>query len=838
MDIHLVAAWLIISDRLKMATGIYAGTWQSSSNNINWIPATSAPTSSAKSIIISNPHKITIAAPASANALFVESGATLIHRNGFSFNIADGSGIDGSGTDFIVSGIYEIYGEAPTFISNATAEIRNGGLVKVNANVNGKSDDFARYPQVLFKTGSVMQWNTSNPFQTKDVVYFNSASEQDKAIFRVTNTPSGALGSISPTVFKGKFEVANPYIFTFDGRGTKTFRDGLGGSGTLVHKGGTNASGASGTFIINGKNAVIDGSLVLNLQNNSTPGVPEMEITDDSDVAVNGNPVINIGLNGADAGSDLLINGSIKINAGSKVNLIYGSLIVNGYIDPAGTGNFTAASNSSGNTNITIGGKTGGSAGKLSFSAGNHYIQNFLMNRIGANARLLMGTDMEANQFVLTNGILVTGNNLITWNNSGPVNTGNKNSYIATCTLASEQDLIGTPLVPAIPFDGKRGFRMNKVHNNEGIYFPVGPSVQSYNRMFIQNSSVVNTGITVTVGVGDVGNTPAPRVNRIWYLKETMPGVAKASMRLYFTKKNWFDNPFPFSQEEVENGFNYGDIHLVQKTYEDQFVNNSNSATPDVTNFISSPDETEIFGQYTINVSKDLFGSDNGITGFSRFSLVNAADFILPLSSVQLQVFKEGQYHKIEWINYAESNVHHYEVETSLEGIYFNSIHTVDAKNIGENCFYSWLHPCAGQGYHYYRIKMVSLDNTNNYSSVVCIKNNTDSNQSWFVYPNPVVGHSVSIQLNGLYPESYRLSLFNTAGQLLMSQVIEHKTLISSRTISLPSSIVPGTYSFVLRSKRIILKKQMVINKDKSTVSSLHSRLFYILYQNDTTTVL
>lgn len=788
-----------------------AGTWQSSSNNINWIPATSAPTGSAKSIIISNPHKVTLTAPASANALLVESGATLIHRNGFSFNIADDNGVDGSGTDFIVNGIYEIYGEAPTFIANATAEIRNGGLVKVNANVNGKSDDFARYPQVLFKSGSVMQWNTSNPFQTKDVVYFNSASEQDKAIFRVTTTPPGALGSVSPTVFKGKFEVADPYIFTFDGRGSKIFRDGLGGSGTLVHKGGTNASGASGTFIINGKNAVIDGSLILNLQNNSTPDVPEMEIADDSDVTVNGNPVINIGLNGADAGSDLLVNGSIKINAGCRVNLMHGSLIVNGYIDPAGTGNFTAANNSSGITNIIIGGKKGGSAGILSFASGNHFVQNFTMNRTGANARLLMGSDMEANQFVLSNGILATGDHLITWNNSGPVNTGNKNSFIATCTLTDQQDLMGTPLIPSIPFDGKKGFRINKVNNNEDIYFPVGPSLQSYNRMFIRNSGAVHTGMTVTVGVGDVGNTPAPRVNRIWYIKETNPGGAKASMRLYFTKRNWLENPFPTVQEEVENGFNYGDIHLVQKTYEEQFINNSNLATPDVTNFIATPDDTEIFGQYTINVSKDLFGNDNGITGFTRFSVVNAGDFILPLNKVQLQVSREGPNHKIEWLNYAESSLHHYEIESSQEGIYFQSIQMIDAKNNGENCSYSWLHLCTDQGYHYYRIKMVYLNGTVHYSSVASIKNESTSNADWLVYPNPVTGHSVSFRLNGLYPGNYRLNLFNVAGQLLMSQLIELKAWESFKTIYLPSSIVPGVYSFVLSNKRKILKKQMVV---------------------------
>ena len=52
----------------------------------------------------------------------------------------------------------------------------------------------------------------------------------------------------------------------------------------------------------------------------------------------------------------------------------------------------------------------------------------------------------------------------------------------------------------------------------------------------MNNSATSN--FTVVLGKGDLLGTPQSRVNRIWYISSSGTGV-KASMKLYFTKRNW-----------------------------------------------------------------------------------------------------------------------------------------------------------------------------------------------------------------------------------------------------------------------------------------------------------
>jgi hypothetical protein len=54
--------------------------------------------------------------------------------------------------------------------------------------------------------------------------------------------------------------------------------------------------------------------------------------------------------------------------------------------------------------------------------------------------------------------------------------------------------------------------------------------------MIKMNGSAVSD-FTVVVGKGDIGYTPNPRVNRIWYVHASnTTGSLKATMRLFFTK--------------------------------------------------------------------------------------------------------------------------------------------------------------------------------------------------------------------------------------------------------------------------------------------------------------
>jgi hypothetical protein len=166
---------------------------------------------------------------------------------------------NGTGNDMTVNGTYVINGVMP--VGGGNTIVNSGGVIRADDNGAGASDDIAFSTNTLcsFLTGSIFQWNTTDAFQSSSITYFNSAIE--KPIFRITSTVGTTIGAINPTIFNGLMEVNGS--ITFGNSGTKTFRDGIIGSGTL-----TQAAG-SGTLLITANDAQLGGTgaIVLNSTN-------------------------------------------------------------------------------------------------------------------------------------------------------------------------------------------------------------------------------------------------------------------------------------------------------------------------------------------------------------------------------------------------------------------------------------------------------------------------------------------------------------------------------------------------------------------------------------------
>ena len=86
------------------------------------------------------------------------------------------------------------------------------------------------------------------------------------------------------------------------------------------------------------------------------------------------------------------------------------------------------------------------------------------------------------------------------------------------------------------------------VSGNSDVFFPVGADLVSANRMSLNMNGFATDNFTVVVGKGDLLNTPQPRVNRIWYVTPTNGTNIQASMKLYFTKRDWTSTAFPVSR--------------------------------------------------------------------------------------------------------------------------------------------------------------------------------------------------------------------------------------------------------------------------------------------------
>ena len=417
----------------------------------------------------------------------------------------------------------------------------------------------------------------------------------------------------------------------------------------------------------------------------------------------------------------------------------------------------------------------------------------------GSSNKVILGTSQDieiSHDLTLTSGLFVTNNNLITWANSGGTlsspntpfstfSTASTASYIVTATnTGAELPVSGT-------FTGTKGFRIKNVGSSTDIYFPIGVHFTSPNRMMLNNSGTT-TDITVLIKTGDLAQTPGARVNRIWYMHSSVTSGVKANMRLFFTKRDW--TGWPTTQEEVESGFVYNDIRLIQRNYSGSFINKSQGADVSGANYLSaSYNNTEVYGQYSVGVSADATGATNGINSFSRFSLVNEY-IILPVTVTNIKAFQQDQHIRVNWTSLNESNIDHYEVEKSLTGNDFKTIAKVTALNnsLPQN-IYGVTDMQVNGGKQYYRIKIIAKDGEVSYTAIVSV-NISGGKPAITVQPNPVQNKIANLQFNNISAGKYQVHLYNAIGQKIYSKVIDHNGGSAAQQLNLPSSVIAGNY--------------------------------------------
>ncbi|MBG9376879.1 autotransporter-associated beta strand repeat-containing protein [Panacibacter sp. DH6] len=577
----------------------------------------------------------------------------------------------------------------------------------------------------------------------------------------------------------------------------------VGGTGTFVLN-GLNSKTPKGTTTAGSNyltNLVFTGSLEIGMQV-SGAGIPANSYIIFIDPLVPNSVTINNNAT-ASAGN---ITFDMSMRGGLMVNLAGG---IDAHVVVSGARTYNSGANyifKTPNTGVQIY-PAFPTVGTLNYSpAYDVSIQAGLLNRV------VMGNahDLEvAHDLNLASGIFVTNNNLITWSNSGGVlatpeatytanATNYTNSFIATC------DLAGVPLNVAgatSAFSGAKGFRIKNIANTD-TYFPVGASyltagtaitTPSPNRMMINNQSGTPHDYTVVVNYGDIGYTYGGagswRVNRIWYVKSS-GATGKATMRLFFTKRNWIN--WGAGENEVEAGFVYAKPALVQKDYSvgnGNFLNLSDLA--DITDFTGNANNTEIYGQYTIGISNSL---TNGVEQFNRFSVVNPDAIILPVTVINLKASQAGDKIRVDWTALNETGVDHYEIEKSVNAATFTTIGSVKAyNNNNPRNDYSFddMNPVSGK--NYYRIKTFDKDGRTA-TTIIVVVSVDNGKVSVSVTPNPVKNKTMVVTLNNLPAGRYEAVMYSTNGEKVYQRVIEHIGGSVSQTLNLPATLSSGAY--------------------------------------------
>lgn len=250
-----------------------AGNWESSADNTNWITATLVPNDNANIITIQTGHNISMTDARTFDQTVVNG--TLTFGTNASPTIADRP----SENDLIVNGggILELNGTANSIniTFTGTLFVNSNGTLRYTVGLNGGSvaqnlGGTSTNTKVIYANGAIFEWNNTGGFGSSNVTYFSTSVTADIPVFRITQVvASVGAGSPNDLNINGVFE-ANSNI-TFVSSGTKFFRNGIRGTGTI------NQQASSGKLVINGAGTntelsgvtlALDGTNGMTLENN------------------------------------------------------------------------------------------------------------------------------------------------------------------------------------------------------------------------------------------------------------------------------------------------------------------------------------------------------------------------------------------------------------------------------------------------------------------------------------------------------------------------------------------------------------------------------------------
>jgi hypothetical protein len=154
----------------------------------------------------------------------------------------------------------------------------------------------------------------------------------------------------------------------------------------------------------------------------------------------------------------------------------------------------------------------------------------------------------------------------------------------------------------------------------------------------------------------------------------------------------------------------------------------------------------------------------------------------------------------IKW-SVNETNTKEYLLESSTDGISFNTISNILSKSDGINT-YTFLQNISSKINIYYRVKQISKDGTSTYSKIIKQLNNTKNN-NLVVYPNPAT-NSLTISTTLNKEQNNFLQILNLEGKSLKTIYLNNSTELIDIT-----NLKPGFYSLRLNESASTLFKKL-----------------------------
>lgn len=164
----------------------------------------------------------------------------------------------------------------------------------------------------------------------------------------------------------------------------------------------------------------------------------------------------------------------------------------------------------------------------------------------------------------------------------------------------------------------------------------------------------------------------------------------------------------------------------------------------------------------------------------------------VPVFFVSVNAWKYHNDIIIEWEIENEDNILQYEAERSTDGLYFSTIAVLPGQNHSKMT-YNITDQNPVDGSLFYRIKSLGKDGKIIYSKVVKV-HSEDVNPGINIYPNPVEHNMIRLYFSNMDKGKYSMKLFNSSGQLILSDGMYCKDKNDHHFIPLNKETPSGIY--------------------------------------------
>lgn len=193
-------------------------------------------------------------------------------------------------------------------------------------------------------------------------------------------------------------------------------------------------------------------------------------------------------------------------------------------------------------------------------------------------------------------------------------------------------------------------------------------------------------------------------------------------------------------------------------------------------------------------------------TSSATLSILVSQAFTLPIVVSEFDVRRENGVNVLRWKTSLEENASHFGIERSIDGVTFTEIARITADHRSS---YKYEDAFQHNGKVYYRLKLVDLDETSEYSAVKFVETENRFNLS--VYPNPAVNGRTYLNTGG-YSGTVSVRISDAVGRTVAQKQLNVQ---QNATVELP--LLPGQkgiyYIMVLDSQGNRILQTKILNQ-------------------------